>query len=370
MKYYLILPVFFLFTSSTDAAEPTRMSLPGQLHALAAEIRDIVQRDTILKGRKLLFGKVVNRRLANSTYELRLETELRELLKDLLASQADFTLSAEYDYRDSDGGDNAGLKVVQLTLVIEDSKGKEVAKKVREVNDTADIAKIVGITLSLPDVKDFAKRNEAAKEAQAKPDFQLLEGTRVAASGNPRYAVELRKRAGGQGAASAVVPVNQSGLAFAELALGDTYEVVLFNHDTIFDAVAELTIDGLDAANSFNTDGVRYPGYFIPRAKDGKPGEHVVPGWLHTAKKANDNVFVFVVNELGKGAASAKQVRGRTGVVSATFRDACEPNEQLRARSFGETGKGDGMRFDYQLKNVQVGSVPLAIVHVRYTHSP
>ena len=39
-----------------------------------------------------------------------------------------------------------------------------------------------------------------------------------------------------------------------------------------------------------------------------------VPGWLHTLKPGNENVFDFVVNELGKGAATQLKVRGSTGI--------------------------------------------------------
>ncbi len=151
---------------------------------------------------------------------------------------------------------------------------------------------------------------------------------------------------------------------------------VVFNYDSRSDAVVRVEIDGLDAINTFKTDmdaqgnPVKYPGCFIPRAKNGTPGEHVIAGWMHTVKPVDDNVFQFVVNELGKNAPIAKNVRGKTGVVTVSFFDACEPGETPQGRNFGETGKGKLMKVDYTLKQVQVASGPLSIVNIRYSRNP
>ncbi|MCA9051991.1 MAG: hypothetical protein KDA89_24805 [Planctomycetaceae bacterium] len=347
------------------------MSFPGQLTSITLELREIMKADPLLRNRKLRFGKVVNENLAESNFELRFEKELRTELADLLESSSDLTLSATYDYVTSDSGDNSGRKVIQISVSVRDSRRRELAKLIREVNNTGDIARILGQTLTPPDTLNFAERNLAVEHSQDHPSFQThpQRSTAIIAPGQPRYAVELRKCIGGEGTPKPIEPVSREGSAFVELGLGDTYQVVLLNFDEQFDAVAKLEIDGLDAANTFNTDGVVYPGYFIPRAVGRNPGEHIVSGWLHTVRKTNDNVFQFVVNELGKGAVGAKNGRSSIGVINVQFFDASEPGEIMRGRKFGETGKGQGMQIDYKLKHVQVGSEPLSIISIRYNRS-
>jgi hypothetical protein len=371
---------------AVDAAPPN-MTLAGQLAAITDQLKGIMTKDPLLKNQKLKFGKVVNEDLPDSNFELRLEQELRKLLDDQLDDRAELTLSASYDYLQVTQGDNKGRKVIQIRLKIKDSNGRELAENVkdinslvREINNTNDIARILGATLAPPDVQNFEQRNEAVKKAAAKPEFATHpeRPTAVIAPGQPHYAVELRKSVGGQGAPRVVPPTDERGRAFASIEVGDTYEVVLLNFDPKYDAVAKLEIDGLDTANTFHIDRddqgpVKYPGYFVPRAVGGKPGEHVVPGWLHTVQKraeTKDNVFQFVVNELGKGAASAKQARSLIGMITVQFFDGAANGEKMRGRNFGETGLGKGMQVDYKLKELQVGTEPLSIIAIRYTRKP
>ena len=371
---------------AVDAAPPN-MTLAGQLAAITDQLKGIMTKDPLLKNQKLKFGKVVNEDLPDSNFELRLEQELRKLLDDQLDDRAELTLSASYDYLQVTRGDNKGRKVIQIRLKIKDSNGRELAENVkdinslvREINNTNDIARILGATLAPPDVQNFEQRNEAVKKAAAKPEFATHpeRPTAVIAPGQPHYAVELRKSVGGQGAPRVVPPTDERGRAFASIEVGDTYEVVLLNFDPKYDAVAKLEIDGLDTANTFHIDRddqgpVKYPGYFVPRAVGGKPGEHVVPGWLHTVQKraeTKDNVFQFVVNELGKGAASAKQARSSIGMITVQFFDGAANGEKMRGRNFGETGQGKGMQVDYKLKELQVGTEPLSIIAIRYTRNP
>ena len=371
---------------AVDAAPPN-MTLAGQLAAITDQLKGIMTKDPLLKNQKLKFGKVVNEDLPDSNFELRLEQELRKLLDDQLDDRAELTLSASYDYLQVTQGDNKGRKVIQIRLKIKDSNGRELAENVkdinslvREINNTNDIARILGATLAPPDVQNFEQRNEAVKKAAAKPEFATHpeRPTAVIAPGQPHYAVELRKSVGGQGAPRVVPPTDERGRAFASIEVGDTYEVVLLNFDPKYDAVAKLEIDGLDTANTFHIDRddqgpVKYPGYFVPRAVGGKPGEHVVPGWLHTVQKraeTKDNVFQFVVNELGKGAASAKQARSSIGMITVQFFDGAANGEKMRGRNFGETGQGKGMQVDYKLKELQVGTEPLSIIAIRYTRNP
>jgi len=362
---------------ANEMHEPLNLTLAGQLKAIEGRLRDKMAKDPPLINQKLKFGKVVNENLPDSSFEFRLENELKKRLADLLSETSKLTLSASYDYLPAEEGQNAGHKVIQIVLTVKSDNRIVLLKEVVEVNNTGDIARILGQTLAPPDETEFKKRNEAVEQAAADPQFATHPDRRTAvmAVGNSRYAVELRKQVGGKGAPVVIAPANQNGLAFMDIGIGDTYEVVLLNFDTEYDAVAKLEIDGLDAANTFNEDQIEYPGYLIPRAQNGQPGIHIVPGWLHTIHRGNgkeplDNVFQFVVNELGKGAASAKQVRSSIGVINVRFFDAAAPGQPMRDRSFGETGKGQGMQVNYQLQPMQIGTQPLSIISVRYTRSP
>ena len=357
--------------------EPFDLTLAGQLKAIEMRLRDKMAKDPPLINQKLKFGKVVNENLPESSFEFRLESDLKQRLADLLSETSTLTLSASYDYLPAEEGQNAGHKVIQIVLTVKSAERRVLFKEVVEVNNTGDIARVLGQTLAPPDEVSFKKRNEAVEKAEAQPQFETHPDRRTAVTtvGKKLYAVEVRKQVGGKGAPVVTAPANQNGRAFVDVGIGDTYEVVLLNFDTEYDAVAKLEIDGLDTANTFSKDQVDYPGYLIPRAKNGQPGIHVVPGWLHTIQRGNgdkptDNVFQFVVNELGKGAASAKQVRSEIGAINVRFFDAAAPGQPMRQRSFGETGKGQGMQVNYQLQPMQIGSQPLSIITVRYTRQP
>jgi hypothetical protein len=96
-----------------------------------------------------------------------------------------------------------------------------------------------------------------------------------------------------------------------------------------------------------------------------------VPGWLKTVQPGDDNVFEFVVNELGKGAASAKKiVNKKTGVVTVSLFLARNADEATRTRAFGETGLGKARQQDYSLKEASIESEPASIISIRYSRSP
>jgi hypothetical protein len=362
-----------------DSKSPPSMTFSGQMSAICAELLELSDKEPKLKNQKIMLANVVAANLTDSNFSLRVEEELKSKLAAILAPKSELILSGELDYLESSSSDNSGFKVIQVTIKVVNAKRIELAKIFREVNDTGDIARILQLTIAPPDTPDFSKRNAETAKAEKAPAFALAPGskTQVTAMNFPRYAMELRRHENGTGAAMAVQPNSENGLAFAPIGIGDTYEVVLYNYDEESDAVAKIEIDGLDVVNTFNSDKTStgekqsYPGYFIPRAVQGKPGQHVISGWLNTVKPSKDNVFKFVVNKLGEGAASQLNVRStKTGFVTATFFDACEPNGKLRGRNFGETGKGEGMRVDYELKPVQVAKVPLSIVSIRYSRSP
>ncbi|MFN9434077.1 MAG: hypothetical protein ACK6DC_03950 [Planctomycetota bacterium] len=373
-----------LVIASAPRCHAQNQSLEGQLTALAEEIRTFHTKDRLHRGKKMRLTKVTGTNVPDANFDQPIQDGLANRLKDVLDEKASLELHIEWTFLESTSATNQGKQVIQIAAtIVEDGRpiplksttGK-IEPLIREVNNSGDIAKLIGATLAPPDTTDHATRLKAIEESFENPQFSTQEGTRIAAVDQPSYAVEIRKRVGVQGDPVTVAHEDQLGMAFVAIDIGDTYDVVLYNFDDQADAVAKLEIDGLDVINTFNVDvdpngnPIRYPGYFIARATNGVPGKHIVPGWMRTtrpSKDKNDNVFQFVVNELGKGAATATRVRGTTGVITVRFFDAYSPSEVPRSRNFGETAAGKPMRVDYELKPVLLGDQPLSIVSVRYT---
>ncbi|MGD9857372.1 MAG: hypothetical protein AB7U20_20710, partial [Planctomycetaceae bacterium] len=113
-----------------------------------------------------------------------------------------------------------------------------------------------------------------------------------------------------------------------------------------------------------------YSGYMTPRASGDSPGLHVVPGWLRTTREPSDNVFRFVINELGKGAASARNSRNSLGVITVQFFEAVPPGEELPARSFGEVGQGELMTVKYDVQPMTLRTAPIVTISIRYHNLP
>ncbi|MBX3421785.1 MAG: hypothetical protein KF752_09555 [Pirellulaceae bacterium] len=352
----------------------TNQSLEGQMAGLAADVKDFLNGDRLLKGQKLRLDRVSSSGMPDANYDQFIEQQLTKLLEDVVDSGAALLLKVEYSYQVSETESNRNNRVIQIIAKVLE-RGRTKKTLLREVNNTSDISRVLGNTQAPADSVDYQVRLTSTEKAFEQPAFKIIGKTQVS-SDTPNYSVEIRKRSGGKGDTSPVVPVNENGRAFAPIDINDTYEIVLYNYDSLADAVAKVDIDGLDAINTFSIDldssgqKIVHQGYFIPRATNSGPGIHIIPGWLHTLRPGNDNVFEFVVNELGRGAASSLNVRGKTGVITVRFFDAYKPTEQPRGRNFGETGKGQPRKQDYALIETVVGSEPLSVVTVRYSRSP
>jgi hypothetical protein len=368
--FMLLLAACWLGTARLEAA--VKMSLTGQLQALANDVKDNLKNNPLVVGQRVALGKFdpEGPRARESNYGMEIERQLKSLLADVLSDDATLTLAGSYHYVKSDQGDNAGLEVLLLTAQIKNERGKEVVAITREVNDTDDIFHVLGLTGSAPHDRNasFKDRNAAAQQAAKKPAFEVQNGYRVAALGLPQWSVGILKKKTFDGPTEPGTPQDVKGKAFVNVGVGEYYEIELVNNDKA-DAVATITVDGLDVANKFSEDKdssgkpVHYPGYFVAH---GSP--FVIRGWLHSVKRtgSKDNVFTFLVTELGQGAASALKVRGAIGVITVQFREACEPDAQLTRRSFGETTKGEGLEEKYTLKSARVGENVLSTVSLRY----
>ena len=373
---HLAFTVAAVFLSSASVALAQNQTFEGQLAGLADDISKFMEGDRLLKGQKLRLDRVSSSGMPDANFDQSIEQAMRANLKPLLDDNAVLLLKIEVSYLVSETNTNRDDRVIQIVAKILERGRAKNAPFIREVNNTSDIGRILGNSQAPPDTQDHKVRLTAVEKAFEAPTFKILNKSQVVSPTNADYSVEIRKRVQGKGEPQPVIPNNERGLAFAPVDIGDTYEIALLNYDPSADAVAKIDIDGLDALSTFCADvdqegkPVKHQGYFVPRATASGPGVHVVTGWLHTIKPGNDNVFEFVVNELGKGAASSLKVRGKTGVITVRFFDAVRPDEKPRARNFGETGKGQPRKQDYTLVPAVVGTEPRSIITIRYSRNP
>ncbi|MCA9048381.1 MAG: hypothetical protein KDA89_06615 [Planctomycetaceae bacterium] len=290
-------------------------------------------------------------------------------MKDLLDESSDLLLTAEYDYVSGNNPANSDLRVIQFVLKVFNKQRRILQSVTREVNDSGDIARILGTSVAPPDSKKVEERNREVEKSFDQPSFDVKDGSLILAKNNAHYAVQILRKRNGTGNAEAVTPKSVNGQPFVDLSVNDTFEIVLFSFETRCDASVDVTIDGLSVINEFNEDGLQYEGYMVPRSSSGQPGTHHIPGWLKTTKSSQGNVFQFVINELGKGAATARKSRSSRGVINVQFFEAAPPGQDLPARSFGEVGTGKPVDVDYDVIQLQRRETPIVNIAVRYSNA-
>lgn len=379
MKHTLWISPLLLSLCCTAANAQTRTQFLGQIQGLANDVKDALKDDPRVQNQTLQLGAFDGKGAASATnFGGRIKKILREELAASLSDTAKFTLTGGYHYVASADPVQRDLKVLLVSARIEDDRGKEIVSMEREVNDSDDIFQVLGLTGARPTSAgtgstppkpqvDLKKNNQAAREAQEKPQFDVQGGTHVAAVGLPHWSMGIHKKQSHDGTGVPVRPQNVKGLAFMPVAISEYYDIELVNHDQV-DVVATLTVDGLDVANTFAVDKdeagqtIHWPGYLV------HAGQSVlIRGWLHTIDQSvNDNVFSFRVAELGQGAASPIIGRGTVGVITVQFREAGSPDGKLTGRSTGETAKGAGLQEKLTAQPVLIGENVLSTISIRY----
>ncbi|MCR9201356.1 MAG: hypothetical protein NXI04_22155 [Planctomycetaceae bacterium] len=375
-----LLPLLVLASSIPSMAADTRrieMTFEGQLDSAVGELKEKIKDDPDLNGRVLRLGKFSGPNLPDSTFDAAFEEKLRELMGSTLGEQSEFVVSGVYDQIEGTLAENDGLDVIQFTIEIR-HKRRKLLSVTREINNSADIARINGGTVALPEKRPGEKtdehlqrRNKAATatasvDGSTGQDFDIKDGTRVTAKGAPDYAVEILTVKNG-GTPKPVTPRAVNGRAFVDIAVGEKIIVKAYNYDSKFAAIAKIAIDGLDVVNTFSEDSQKYGGYVVPKGTSSGPGVHAVPGWLITTRRSTDNVYEFVVNKLGEGAATEMKSRHRLGVMHVEFYVAVPENGSL-PRGHGEIGRGKTMDVGYEVKPLKFRDSPVANISIRYSN--
>ena len=362
------LTIVFLSTALFVNAQDERridMSFSGQLASAVAELKEKANADPDINGRKLRMGEFVSRRMPDSSFELEFERKFKDIMGDLLTDQSSLVVNGEFQVLPGKLKENRGLHVIQIVITVE-MQFRVLQTVTREINRSEDITRIAGSTVALPDSTKVEQRNSAAFKSLTEPGFEIRDQHFVFAKGHTKHGVAILKKKGGQGPAVPVVPDNVNGHAFVNLDVDDTFSIVLVNHDKQCDASASVSIDGLDIANTFSVDKTNYQGYLVPRKIENNSGRHLIPGWLKTTKSKNNNVFEFVVNALGKGAATEMKSRNNLGVIHIDFFEAVPPEQDLPSRKFGEVGRGKPLDVQYKTKQMKRRESPIAQISIRY----
>jgi len=302
---------------------------------------------------------------------------LQQFLRDRLNDAATNFLKINYAYIESEAPETAGLRIIQITGTVTIKGKRQLTKTLEalEVNNSSDVAGMIGSLVSFTGDDTGKKRLKKIEEAFEAPQLKKT-GSLLSLPDRPQYALELRSSSIPT-AIHAPIPITElRKLPFADIPQKHNYEIALYNFDPATDVVVNIEIDGLSAINSFNVDcdaqgkPIQYPGYLVEHASNGQPGIHVIPGWMHTvapSPEKKDNVFQFVVNEMGKGAATALKSKGEVGMIHTRWFQARTKNNP-NARVGGETGVGRPMQVDYKLEPVDIVPNPIANISIRYLH--
>lgn len=374
MRNLTLFPLLMITACVTLPAEAaTRQTFNDGMLTLSGKILKALKDNPLVEGQRPRMGEFVGEGVADaSNFGQRIKTQLSAELKDQMGKESPLTLAGTYHFvapeTEAFRKEFPRAKVLLIAVVLKSERGKELLRFEEEVNDSDDIRQVLGLTGAGGKPTDkFAQNNEQIQRDVVKPTFDIVDQARVAATNARQWSMGILKKSSFNGSTTAVAPQNVAGQAFVPIGVGEYYEIELANND-IADAVATLTVDGLDVANTFSEDKefsgkkIHWPGYYVP-----KGSRVVIRGWLHTIdQQVQDNVFAFGVVELGQGAASQLKGRGGVGVITVQFREACAPGERLSGRSVGETAKKEGLKEKLEAKPAIIGDNVLSTISIRY----
>ena len=259
------------------------------------------------------------------------------------------------------------LRIVKLTIQVLDRNDDVKSEYRAEVRDNTTIAQVSGATVALSPKADKETRNAEIQKAIDNPTVHVS-GTKVSATKESQFLVELlvKSEPGGKGIPRA--PVIEDGQAVVEIKRDEYYEIRIYNeasHETAVEAVIDgLNVFAFSDVKDENTEKTKYKYYILDPKKPS-----TIVGWHRTNQQSDS----FVVTEYGKGASAKGQVTsGKTGVITITFAACSDHPEDLptddgaRNASSNETGFGPPIRTDVQEVKRTIGAVR-EIVSIRYS---
>lgn len=290
-----------------------------------------------------------------------LSQSLESLRNGIVQKKADLSVQGSYAFVEDPSV--PGRALVKLTLEVRNRQAERVKEFVAELRNNADIAKILGATVSLPPHGTRDERNREIKRRIENPQA-VVDGSLIRAAADSKLAVEVRaKREYDAGQAQPRGALVEGGQAFVDVKRGEVYEVVIHNAGAKEVAVA-LTIDGYDAftfseLRDAKTNKPKYSHYIVG------PGQSsTMVGW-HLRDAPPNNYSSFLVTEYGKGASARASApsQGKTGVLTVSFSFTSPAG---KGRGGSETGFGPPRSINVQPVQRDIDP-PHEFVTVRYT---
>ncbi len=371
-----------LCTFAQQGTAATARYLNTELKALLDQVASALEKDVALAGTTVSLGRISSRTCPDSNYAPEMRRIVESQLKGKLVPLGSRIITIDYNLVPSDQEraegtiDSDRMQVLLIRVIIEDRNLKELFNKSVEVNDSADIARVLGLNVAPPANGSQRERNTAIRQAYylnlnkpaeaVRPTFQVKAATQIGIPGDSRFFVEILVKDRPDGPTAAIRPVaNARGNAFVDLKHGQFYELVIHNRD-VHDCVARIRIDGQDALNRFNRDGKQWVGLLVQKGKSG-----LLRGWMHTIAPRpveKDNVFAFAVREYAHGSADPIKATGEVGVITVQFAVAWKEGEARPVgREIGRvTDKGPGLDQKFTVEKRHVGQFNETI-SIRYS---
>lgn len=260
----------------------------------------------------------------------------------------------------------SGLLAARIKGAVADKTGKVLFTFSRGVFGESALASLFGVTSKVaPDLPPSERNAEIEKQLDSPK--AVVKGSRVSASADSPYAVEIlaAPQSGGQYAPRSASL--QNGLAFVPLQRGEVFGVKLINRSSL-DAAVTLTIDGL---NLYEFSDLKDPKTGRPKFSVvlvGAGREVFLRGWHRTHETSEE----FEITEYAKSASAQVKSTAPTGVVTAQFaaawpKNAPTPSDEPAGNSRSADAVGRGVQFEQKFFEVERNiGVTRATVSVRY----
>jgi len=355
---------------AAEDKDPAQGSLKAEFNKLATKLIELMEKEKQTNLKIGIFSPTSLSETINSGQgiEQALVSSLESMRKDVISDKAALEVKGDYAFALVDR--NSTFKVVKITARIIDTATSDEIKELRteiKIDATADIAKLLQLTIALPPTGNKQQRNEEIQKAINKQTVHIhgTNNTLITTNDKSPFSVEILVKNPGEAEATARSAKVENGLAFVEISKNAVYVIRLHNATTS-EAAATINIDGIDVfhfSKDRNEKGEpKFTHFILAPGTEKVPTISIIPGW-HQSLEGNENYLEFQVTENGKGAISKVPTagRGKVGVITVSFAP-CYP---AGTKSTGETGFGKPLKVMQEALKRDI-DVPNEIVNVRY----
>ncbi len=353
--------VLLLASAAQAQASEVRSKVAGVAREIAKLLKEKAHTDAAVGE---FTGPPVPASSAGPALELALKDELTKL-KVTINDGAFIIIKGEYFILDDEK--RSDELIVRVLITLRDKKRNPIKELTTDIGakGNEDIIKLLAISVSNEDIPkaDDESVNRRLKQRVENPPPLKLADTKIKASPDSAFAVEVLSRPKGVGAPKVLTPRENKGQAFVDVKKDEEYVLRLHNNSK-FEVAVSVTIDGVDAFQFFEPASQRPSSFLIAPGKT-----RDVSGWVRNTREIN----TFLVGSFGDSAA-AKALRGsaRLGTITVCFHPCWEgripPPGYEGARNVSPNATGFGPKKEEKSVVVKRTIGPLAAaVSIRYT---